>query len=56
MRRRIRRLVKKGRSVRPPLSSSEAEIGRKLCLVMENMDRRGLMPEQAIEWEKHPIS
>lgn len=55
MRRRIRRLVEKGRSMRPPLSSSEAEIGRKLCLVMENMDRRDLMPEQAIEWEKQPL-
>ena len=55
MRRRIRRLVEKGRSVRPPLSSSEAEIGRKLCLVMENMDRRGLMPEQAVEWGKQPL-
>ena len=55
MRRRIKRLVKRGRSVRPPLSFSEAKIGRKLCLVMENMDRRGLMPEQAIEWEKQPL-
>lgn len=55
MRRRIRRLVERGRSVRPPLSSSDAEIDRKLCKVLENMDRRGLMPEQAIEWGKQPL-